>query len=223
MNNFSDKQTAWNTQAQTATDPGAQVARPGNSEDLDGLVTDIKVKLKLGTGKISILDVGCGNGLVLSKLVDDYSDVVGVDYAQAMVESAKNMLPDGTFQTGEAGALELADNTFERVLCYSIFHYFPDDDYALKALSELVRVCKPGGIVLVGDLLDHAFEHDTKSGSNPEHAAKLPVIHRYAEWRFYDLERLADYVSSMAKSVEILEQPHSFRLHQYRKDLRICL
>lgn len=223
MTSFDRKLSEWNQQVRSSADLGAQIARRGEPGELDLLVADIRAKLRVTEADGSILDVGCGNGLVLSRISERFSVVCGVDYADGMIEVAQRLVPHAEFAVGQAGALDFADNRFARVLCYSIFHYFPDEAYAHRALRELMRVCAPGGVLLVGDVLDKRFEDEIKGSSSPEHAERLPLIHRYAEWRFYDLERLADHVRALGGRAKILEQPESFRLRRYRKDLRICL
>lgn len=223
MTSFGTKQSEWNEQARSSADFGAQIARTGNPEDLAGLVADVRIKLRVDEAEGAILDVGCGNGLVLSRISERFSRVCGVDYAEAMIDLARRLVPRGEFAVGEAAVVDFPDKTFARVLCYSIFHYFPDEAYAHRAHSELIRVCAPGGVVLVGDILDKTFEDEVKGGSRRELAERLPLIHRYAEWRFYDLQQLVEWASKLGGKAELLEQPTGFRLRSYRKDLRICL
>jgi SAM-dependent methyltransferase len=220
---FEEKQREWNHQARSSDDLGRQVARPGDADSVGRLVSDIAAKLRVGEASGSLLDVGCGNGLVLSRLGTGYETVCGIDYSEVMIAQAKAIMPNARFAAGEAGALPFEDATFERVLCYSIFHYFPDEEYAAGAVRELVRVCAPGGIVLIGDLLDKTFEERVKGGSNLDYERKIPSIHRYSEWRFYDLGWLAAQVPGRARHAEILVQPAEFPLGHYRRDLRIWL
>lgn len=220
---FEEKQQEWNRQASSSDDLGAQVARPGNGEVVDRLVADVAEKLDTSGASSTILDVGCGNGLVLSRLSAGYARVCGIDYSQAMIETARTLLPHGEFSVGEARTVPFAGASFERVLCYSIFHYFPSDDYAVEAIGELVRVCRPGGVVLVGDLLDKACEAEIKGSSNRDFERKIPSIHRYSEWRFYDLDWLVSQVPARVKKAEILAQPADFALSRYRRDLRLWL
>ena len=83
------------------------------------------------------------------------------------------------------------------------------------------RDTKPGGIALIGDLLDKDKEQQIKSNSDLLTEAKLSLIKRYSEWRFIDLPRVLEYLETKAKKVEVLEQPKNFKCSYYRKDLRI--
>ena len=75
-------------------------------------------KLVLNGKTDSIIDVGCGNGLILSQLKDSADDIYGIGYAASMVEHAKKLLPYGYFKVGEASKLDVKDGTFDRVLSY---------------------------------------------------------------------------------------------------------
>lgn len=220
---FGNKQHEWNLQAGSSEDPGAQVARPGGVGSINALASDIAAKLGTQNVSSSVLDVGCGNGLILSKVAGQYETIRGVDYSDVMIAQARLSLPTGQFSVGEAASLPFADAAFDRVLCYSIFHYFPSDDYAAQAVRELVRVCRPGGVVLIGDILDKQKEDDVKGRSDLAVEKAIPSIHRYSEWRFYDLQWLVLQGGDRVLQTEILDQPLDFPLRHYRKDLRICL
>lgn len=226
MTSFEAKKSEWHEQALASDDLKAQVGRPFDDEAWQGLVDDIKVKLSLTEGSTySLLDIGCGNGLLLSQLSNYTSDISGIDYAQAMVTEARKLIPSGNFEQGEAANLPFDENTSERTLCYSIFHYFPEQSYAVSAIEEMIRVTKPGGIILIGDLLDATFEQEIKSNSDLAIEANLPLIHRYSQWTFYTLENILEHFSGHEKvtKIEKLAQPTNFPLSHYRKDIKIWL
>ena len=51
---------------------------------------------------------------------------------------------------GEATDLPFKDNSFDKVICYGVYLYFDDKDYAKRATKELLRVAKKG--ILIGEL-----------------------------------------------------------------------
>lgn len=231
MTTFNQKRAEWDHQANSTGDLKAQVCRPVNDDDWQALITDITKKLLLNDNhqqKLdAILDVGCGNALVLSEFTDYFQQVFGVDYGDSMIANALNTLPQGHFSTGEAADLKFSSHQFDRVLSYSIFHYFPDEAYIYKAINEMIRVTKKGGIILIGDLLDKTFEQEIKSASDLDYEQKLPLILRYSQWTFCDLNKIVDHFQgptyqNKIKKIEVLNQPQDFKLRHYRKDLRIC-
>jgi len=223
VNTFDEKRNEWDLQALSSSDLKKQVCRPIDELSWQALITDITEKLQLDDKYNAILDVGCGNGLVLSKLAPYFQHLFGLDYAISMIEHAKKLLPEHKFETGDAANLRYNDQSFDRVLSYSIFHYFPDQSYIIKAITEMIRVTKPDGIILIGDLLDKDFEANIKGNSDVKIEATLPAIMRYSQWTFCDLHATIAHFSNQVKKIEILSQPQSFKLSNYRKDLRICL
>lgn len=211
----------WSHQVRSTVDASAQVGRPGDRSSLCALVRDIRSKLRMSAEVRSLADIGCGNALVLRALIDGQTCVAGIDYSEDMIREARQALPGGDFHAQGANKLPFADKVFDRVLCYSIFHYFPSNLYAQQTLAELVRITAPGGTILVGDVLDRSHEGRIKSSSDPEVEKTLPYIHRYSSWRFYDLGALALSAERLGARAEILDQPRHFRLHGYRKDLRL--
>jgi ubiquinone/menaquinone biosynthesis C-methylase UbiE len=221
MTTFSQKQKEWDTQGSSHSDFKEQVCRPITEEDWQALLADIQSKLLLPNQFNSILDVGCGNALILSSIQQNFNSIYGIDYGESMIKNAKKLLPHGHFKKGDAGKLDFENERFDRVLSYSIFHYFPDETYVYNAIDEMIRVTKPGGVILIGDLLDKNHEENIKGNSDLAYEEKLPYILRYSHWTFCDLEKIKAHFENQISKVEILNQPKTFKLSHYRKDLRI--
>jgi arsenite methyltransferase len=106
----------------------------------------------------AILDIGCGAGvdsLVAAHLVGPGGRVVGLDVTAAMVERARASLArlglaHVTFQVGEAEALPFPDNDFDAVISNGVFNLTLDKK---KALHEAHRVLKPGGRLMLADMV----------------------------------------------------------------------
>jgi ubiquinone/menaquinone biosynthesis C-methylase UbiE len=140
-----------------------------------------------------------------------------------MIKNAKKIMPKGIFSLGEANKLLFDDSQFDRVISYSIFHYFPDETYIFQTIDEMIRVAKPGGVIFLGDLLDSNFEQEIKGASDLEYEKTLPYIMRYSQWNFCNLEKIRLHYQRKSIHAEILPQPENFKLSHYRKDIRICL
>jgi len=102
----------------------------------------------------SVLEVGCGSG-ALSQYFIDECNYFGCDYSSCMVEKYKQLTsPDCV--VSEANKLTFEDNSFDKVIVFSSFQYFPSYQYADECIAELFRVSKQS--VFLGDL---AYEsHD---------------------------------------------------------------
>lgn len=107
-----------------------------------------------GSGSCRLLDIGCGPGTVLSRIAatNEATSLAGVDLSPEMARIAGDRLgkrADVRVCNICSETLPHNDNSFDRVICMSTFHHFPDPR---KALAEMYRVVKPGGAVLVADV-----------------------------------------------------------------------
>ena len=98
-----------------------------------------------------VLDLGCGTGVILKGISSINSDVelFGLDLSENMIAKATQRLgTTATLSVGDAENLPYADNTFDLVCCVESFHHYPNPK---KALSEINRVLKNGGLFLFCD------------------------------------------------------------------------
>lgn len=103
------------------------------------------------------LDVGCGPGLdtvALAALVGPNGSVTGVDHDPAMVAAADTRaeaagVTEWTHhQVAEATRLPFAAESFDACRSERLFQHLPQPD---QALAEMIRVTRPGGLVVVMD------------------------------------------------------------------------
>jgi ubiquinone/menaquinone biosynthesis C-methylase UbiE len=97
-----------------------------------------------------VLDIGCGNGYVLSRYASKGADVTGIDLTLKAIELSKKRFKlfklKGSFRTADAEKLPFADSTFDLVTSMGVLHHTPDTE---KAINEAHRVTKPGGRTLL--------------------------------------------------------------------------
>ena len=102
----------------------------------------------------SVLDVGSSGGYLARKLAGvagPGGHVTGVDPSQAAIEYAqRRALPAMTFTVGAAQDLDLPDSSFDVVTCTLAMHHIPARKRA-TAVSEMFRVTRPGGRLLIAD------------------------------------------------------------------------
>lgn len=103
----------------------------------------------------TIVDVGCGNGLLtaeLARAVGPEGCVIGVDPSEDMVAVGKDRCRDYEcveFRNGVADHLPVADSSADKAVSVQVFEYIDDIP---AALSDVMRCLKPGGRLVVGDL-----------------------------------------------------------------------
>ncbi|GIW10730.1 MAG: hypothetical protein KatS3mg061_1787 [Dehalococcoidia bacterium] len=88
------------------------------------------------------LDAGCGPGLLLAALAEQGRMAIGVDLSPAMVQLAAVR---GPAVVGALEALPFASGQFGLVVAAGAIEYVADDQ---RALAELVRVLRPGGVLI---------------------------------------------------------------------------
>jgi ubiquinone/menaquinone biosynthesis C-methylase UbiE len=94
----------------------------------------------------SVLDLGCGNGRLLGFLNERKNiDYTGVDNSEELISIAKSNYPDGNFEVGNALSLPYADNSFDFVASFAVFHHIPGRKTREKFMSEISRVLKKDG------------------------------------------------------------------------------
>mgnify|MGYP001065270285 CR=1 FL=1 len=97
-----------------------------------------------------VLDVGCGNGYVLSKYASEGAKVYGVDITKAGIDLCEKRFEylglKGDFRVADAQALPFEDNTFDCVCSVGVLHHVPNTQ---RAIDEIYRVLKPGGRLIV--------------------------------------------------------------------------
>lgn len=95
-----------------------------------------------GTGG-DVLEVGCGTGLVLSRIARFAKTAKGVDLSPGMLEKARARGLDVV--EGSATALPFPEGSFDVTCSFKVLAHIPEIEVAL---AEMLRVTRPGGMVL---------------------------------------------------------------------------
>lgn len=98
-----------------------------------------------------LLDVGCGTGVLASRLADAGYEVTGADPSRGMLEHLEQR--DDRVSAVEASATDLpfGEGEFDLTMCVAVMHHIADPPAVRRALAEMVRVTRPGGLILVWD------------------------------------------------------------------------
>jgi SAM-dependent methyltransferase len=102
-----------------------------------------------------LLDLGCGPGTISIGFAEVLTpgEVVGVDAQPAQVESARklaaeNAVTNATFEVADAHELPFPDNSFDAAFAHVVLMHLREP---VRALSEVRRVLRPGGVVGLRD------------------------------------------------------------------------
>ena len=95
-----------------------------------------------------VLDVGCGTGSLTFAIPEaaKVEEIAAIDFSPVFVDEARrrNKDPRIDIQQGDACSLPFPDRRFDRALALLVLHFVPE---AAKAIGEMKRVVRPGGIV----------------------------------------------------------------------------
>jgi SAM-dependent methyltransferase len=131
----------------------------------------------------TVLDVACGGGIVVCGFAPHVRHATGIDMTPAMLDRARQLaaekgLANVTWQEGDVTRLPYPDGAFSIVVTRFAVHHFPDPSAVFR---EMVRVCAPGGRVVV---VDTCASPDPRKAAefnrleklrDPSHARALPL------------------------------------------------
>ena len=103
-------------------------------------------------------DLGCGTGELAGSLAPFVGRVIGVDASKPMLAAARRRLEgmdNVELRPGELEALPIADAELDAAVCFLVLHHVVEP---ARALAEVSRVLKPGGRVLIVDMMPHEHE-----------------------------------------------------------------
>jgi phosphatidylethanolamine/phosphatidyl-N-methylethanolamine N-methyltransferase len=97
-----------------------------------------------------VLEVGVGTGISLDAY-PPYVHLVGIDASGAMLDQAVGKIKENDWRhievrRGDAQNLDFPDDSFDWVTSFHVMTVVPDPR---RMMSEMVRVCKPGGRIVV--------------------------------------------------------------------------
>ena len=111
----------------------------------------IRRRLAPFTGAERALDSGCGVGALAFALAPHVGEVVGADMRTEFLEAARELAPENvSFVEADAMALPFAYASFDIAGCLRLLHHVHRPELAV---SELARVTRPGGRILIADQL----------------------------------------------------------------------
>jgi tellurite methyltransferase len=144
-----------------------------------------------------VLDAGCGDGRNLVYLLREGFEVFALDAnpdavnrVRQLSESLNTGLPAENFRVGAIQQMPFPDDFVDVVICNAVLHFCRDETQFRKALGELWRVLKAGGMLFVrlGSRIGMDFEHLH---------GKIFRIGDGSEWFLVDQKMLLDLTREM--------------------------
>src|SRR5262249_3345818 len=138
-------------------------------------------------------DLGCGTGQVTAALAPFVAHVIAVDGSGAMLQAAKRRLQgidNVDLRRGELESLPIDDARLDAAMLTLVLHHLPEPD---RALAELARVVKPGGLAIIVDMQPHERENYRQQmghvwlGFSDDHMRRLMTDARFDDVRIVPL------------------------------------
>ncbi|MBU1086349.1 MAG: class I SAM-dependent methyltransferase [Candidatus Omnitrophica bacterium] len=103
-----------------------------------------------------VLEVGCGEGLLLLKLagLKPKLDIYGIDIwndilVRAQIKLDKNNIQNVKLTQADAAKLPFSDDFFDRVICINVFFNLPREEMVLQTIKEISRVVRRNAKIIV--------------------------------------------------------------------------
>jgi ubiquinone/menaquinone biosynthesis C-methylase UbiE len=118
--------------------------RPNDPHGYHALLDDLEVDLtaKYGTGR-DVLECGCGSGLLLERFAQFARTAKGIDLSPRMLDLARER--GLSVVEGSVTSLPFPDDSFDVTCSFKVLAHVPDIG---RALAEMARVTRPGGVIL---------------------------------------------------------------------------
>lgn len=114
----------------------------------------------------TVLECACGTGLLSAVIAPKCRQLTATDFSKKMLNKAKKncvVFQNITFSKADITALSYPDGSFDKVVAGNVIHLL---DNPMTALSELNRVCKDGGMLIIPTYMNKDTKGKTSGFAN---------------------------------------------------------
>ena len=111
----------------------------------------------------TVLECACGTGLLSTVIAEKCKYLTATDFAPKMLQRAEKncaAFDNVLFWQANILSLDFPDDTFDKVVAGNVIHLL---DEPMKALNELDRVCRPGGMLIIPTYMNKTQKGETSS------------------------------------------------------------
>lgn len=166
------------------------------------MVTDFCNRVKIKDTD-NVIEIGCGSGAFIYAANDICkANWYGIDYSESLIRTAKNAIPNGTFIVDEAVNQNFSETLFDVAFSHSVFHYFPNKDYAEACLKIWCSKLKTNGHLVLLDINDSKKEQTYYSGRAKKYCSREEYEKNYMGLNhlFFDKIELTSFLTNIGMS-----------------------
>ncbi|MHC9538717.1 MAG: non-ribosomal peptide synthase/polyketide synthase [Vulcanimicrobiota bacterium] len=147
-----------------------------------------------------VLEIGCGTGLLLSRIAPVCDEYTGTDFSSTSLRHIENMKSSVAgleqvrlFSRNADDFQDLAPKSYDLVILNSVIQYFPSIDYLMAVIDNAIEMVKPGGYIFIGDIRNYRLlrEYHTSvklfNADPSTTAAELQQATRQGMWQEEEL------------------------------------
>ncbi len=165
----------------------------------------------------SVLEIGCGAGLLLNFFYSQGYQTLGCDYSQGFIKIAQKLMPNARLFCQEANQ-KLNNVRVDLAISHSVFHYFPNQDYALSVLKSMATYLNDSGLMFILDVNDLDYEKDyIQSRIDVLGQKKYNQLYQNLRHLFYSKDFFAEFAQKNSFDMEIeTQQVEGYSNSQFR-------
>jgi ubiquinone/menaquinone biosynthesis C-methylase UbiE len=126
------------------------------------------------------LEVGCGNA---KNMFRDDIDMIGIDTSEKLIEIGRKK--GKNVSLGDGCDIKYTDDFFDSVISIAVLHHVFTEERRIKFIQEMIRVCKPGGKIMI----------EVWATSDPKFETSPKLEHKDAS----DNDRMVSFLSKTTK------------------------
>jgi SAM-dependent methyltransferase len=129
-------------------DSAAGVSVEGLAGEKARLILSVLSRTLGNPGRLRVLDVGCGIGLIEQELERSVADLCATDMSERSIEYAKERAPATRFVHSDGETLPFDSGSFDAVFTSCVIHHVPPAART-KFIAEMLRILRPGGVAII--------------------------------------------------------------------------
>lgn len=134
--------------------------------EMEEMVNNVLIKVGDKVVNKRVLEIGCGSGLLMYRLVKSATNYIGLDYAKSIIERNKEIKNKegiqnlSLYQKSANQIDEFKNDEFDVIIMNSVSQAFPNEEYFEDVLRKASSILKENGVFFVGDIMDRSKKNE---------------------------------------------------------------